>query len=153
MSNSARYFMFWMIITCITMIHSRAFAQFQATPLIDAPTAFYTPNPASGVSFRLGLYLGSNLPPAAHAAALRAAAAQIIPLCQNGLPPTSACAEGGIGRIGFAEFGLSVSLQQTATGLTHASGESAPLPSGATPGTANSIFYGDQQATVCSTHL
>lgn len=120
--------------------------------LIDSPTAFYTPG-AFTPGFELGLYQGTNLLAAAsapHDAKLRAAAATIVPLCQNGSPPSGACAEGGAGRIGLAHIGFSVSVQQTCTGPNHSNGLVASTPPNCTPGTVDYALYQDQQGSAPS---
>jgi hypothetical protein len=99
-----------------------------AIPLIDQPTAFYTP--AGGTqSFELGLYQGTNNIATAsplHAAAAASAAAAITPLCNNGSPPAPTCTEGGTGVVGLVAIGFSNSQQQTCTGSTHTTDQMAP---------------------------
>src|SRR5581483_6266780 len=123
-------------------------AQGWVAALIDSPAAFYTPNPAFTPGFEMGLYQGTNVlatASAPHDAKLKSAAAAVVPLCQNGNPPSGSCAEGGAGKIGVAHIGFSVSIQQTCTGPNHANGLVAPTPSACATGTADYTLYQDQQ--------
>lgn len=117
--------------------------QFAATPLIDQPTGFYEPGT---VKFELGLYKGTNvlkMASPAHDAKLTATSAAIAPLCRNGLAAAPTCAEGGTGRIGVVHIGLSVTIEQTCTGLIQ-HGPAPAAPSCST-GTADNTFYFVQQ--------
>jgi hypothetical protein len=127
---------------------------FVAIPLIDEPTAVYTP--AGGTqSFELGLYHGTNNIAAASVtpteAALRAAAA-VVPLCRNGRPPSPTCTKGGIGVIGLVAIGFSNSQQQTCSGTVHISGQMAPTsPQSCTgPGTPWECCTGAGTGPTCS---
>ncbi|HZP45440.1 MAG TPA: hypothetical protein VFB15_07310 [Candidatus Binataceae bacterium] len=132
------------VVLAITGLCSPAFAQFTATAVIDTPTSFYTPG---AQSFPMGLYGGSNVLSqisAAHDAKLQATSASIVPICQNGRAPVGTCLEGGTGKIGLVELGPSVTMQQTCTGLAQAGGVTA-LPQNCVAGTANQVFWQDQQ--------
>ncbi|HZP46586.1 MAG TPA: hypothetical protein VFB15_13135 [Candidatus Binataceae bacterium] len=121
-------------------------AVFSATALIDNPSGFFNPG---NFNFQLGLYQGTNslaTASPAHAAAAANAAFKVVPLCNNGMPPSGSCAEGGSGKIGFMILGFSNTVQGACSGGNHNAGYIAPANySQCVKGTFAANVYNAQQ--------